>query len=88
MAPHDILYRYTAGVEAGTFDKDLAPEERREVVRLLRMGLDILRMFGGTPAPDLKRMLRDPQATQAVNDRVGDILFGCLTEGWTRTGLA
>jgi hypothetical protein len=87
-APSDTLYRYTAGVESGAFDRDLSADDRAEVVRLLRMALRVLDDFGGTPAADLARMMKDPQAIPAVNERVSDILFGCLTPGWTRTGLA
>jgi len=85
---HDTLYRYTEGVESGRFDKDLTDEERAAVVGLLRMTLAVLSTYGATPARELAAMMYDAQAPVRVNERLRDILFGCLTDGWTRTGLA
>jgi hypothetical protein len=81
---HDTLYRYAAGLRAGRFDTDLADDDQARVAYLLDCGVAILSQYGATDRVTLRRMLRDPQSSAAVNDRVGDILFGCMTEGWSR----
>ena len=86
-APADTLRSYLSGFESGAFDQDLAPDERGSVARLLRMSLAVLQDFGATSGHDLARMMRDPQESAVINDRVRDILFGTLTAGWSREGI-
>jgi hypothetical protein len=86
-APSDTLRSYLSGLESGAFDQDLSADDRPEVARLVRMALAVLDQYGATPARDLARMMRDPQSSSDVNDRVRDILFGTLTPGWSREGI-
>lgn len=78
MGLYSHLYTYTAGVQSGAFDKDLSPEDRAAVLRILYMALAVMADYGGTPASELTRMMHDPYgSTDAVNRRVAEIIAGC-----------